>query len=136
MVDYRIAACTKGNQGYLGEMLTPEEWAREQLKNAPSRSLERARRVALIYGVDLNSDEDAMTPDDRNAVSQDVPQPDDYAHHLQRVMSRLKCRISPENAEFLMHLLSESSDDPDRCGKCGFRFASSGHTVTCRKGEQ
>jgi hypothetical protein len=31
---------------------TPEEWAEEQLKNAPQRSEEWARRVALIYCLD------------------------------------------------------------------------------------
>lgn len=31
---------------------TPEEWAREQLKNAPPRSAAWARAVAAIYGLD------------------------------------------------------------------------------------
>jgi hypothetical protein len=36
---------------------TPEEWAREQLKNAPERSLQWAREVARIYGLDITADE-------------------------------------------------------------------------------
>lgn len=34
-------------------MLSPEEWADEQLKNAPPRSEAWARRVARIYCLDL-----------------------------------------------------------------------------------
>jgi hypothetical protein len=82
--------------------------------------------VARIYGGDLNSNEDAMTPDDHNTVPQDVPRPDDYAYHMERVMSGLKFRISPENAEFLINLLSESRDDPDRCGECGIDSQQAG----------
>jgi hypothetical protein len=32
---------------------TPEQWAREQLKNAPQRSQKWARKVAAIYGLDI-----------------------------------------------------------------------------------
>lgn len=35
-------------------MLTPEEWAEEQLRNAPHRSEEWARRVALIWGLEIS----------------------------------------------------------------------------------
>ncbi|GAA1720582.1 hypothetical protein [Fodinicola feengrottensis] len=35
---------------------SPEEWAREQVKNAPPRSLEWARGVARIYGLTLDND--------------------------------------------------------------------------------
>jgi hypothetical protein len=40
-------------------MPTPEEWAEQQLKNAPSRSEEWAKRVARIYGLDIDDDEDS-----------------------------------------------------------------------------
>ena len=35
---------------------TPEEWAEEQLKNAPPRSEEWARKVARIYCLDIDND--------------------------------------------------------------------------------
>jgi len=35
---------------------TPEEWARQQLKNAPDRSEEWARRVAHIYCLEIGDD--------------------------------------------------------------------------------
>ena len=35
---------------------TPEEWAEEQLKNAPPRSEEWARKVARIYCLDIGDD--------------------------------------------------------------------------------
>lgn len=35
---------------------TPEEWAEEQLKNAPSLSEEWAKRVAQIYCLDIRDD--------------------------------------------------------------------------------
>ena len=35
-------------------MPTPEEWAQEQLKNAPPRSEEWAKDVARIYGLDIS----------------------------------------------------------------------------------
>jgi hypothetical protein len=35
---------------------TPEEWAAEQLKNAPPRSEEWTRRVARIYRLDIGDD--------------------------------------------------------------------------------
>jgi hypothetical protein len=38
-------------------MPTPEEWADEQLKNAPPRSEEWARRVARIYCLDVGDGE-------------------------------------------------------------------------------
>jgi hypothetical protein len=38
-------------------MPTPEEWAEEQLKNAPPRSEEWAKRVARIYGLDIGDRE-------------------------------------------------------------------------------
>ena len=37
-------------------MPTPEEWAEEQLKNAPPRSEEWARKVARIYCLDIDDD--------------------------------------------------------------------------------
>jgi hypothetical protein len=37
---------------------TPEEWAQEQLKNAPPRSEEWARRVAQIYCLDIGNEEE------------------------------------------------------------------------------
>jgi hypothetical protein len=37
---------------------TPEEWAEEQLKNAPLRSEEWARRVARIYCLDIGDDDE------------------------------------------------------------------------------
>lgn len=43
---------------------TPQEWAQEQLKNAPGRSEGWARRgVARIYGLEAD-----VTPDERDAV--------------------------------------------------------------------
>ncbi len=39
-------------------MPTPEEWAEEQLKNAPPRSEEWTRRVAQIYCLDIDSDDE------------------------------------------------------------------------------
>jgi hypothetical protein len=33
---------------------TPEEWAAEQLKNAPERSEQWARDVARFYGLELD----------------------------------------------------------------------------------
>lgn len=35
---------------------TPEEWAAEQLKKAPARSAEWARRVARIWGLEVDED--------------------------------------------------------------------------------
>ena len=37
---------------------TPEEWAEEQLKSAPPRSEEWARKVARIYCLDIGDDSD------------------------------------------------------------------------------
>ena len=37
-------------------MLTPQEWAEEQLKNAPMRSEEWAKRVAQIYCLNTGDD--------------------------------------------------------------------------------
>jgi hypothetical protein len=37
---------------------TPEEWAEQQLENAPPRSEEWARRVARIYCLDIGGDDD------------------------------------------------------------------------------
>jgi hypothetical protein len=37
-------------------MPTPEEWAEQQLKNAPHRSEEWARRVARIYCLEISDD--------------------------------------------------------------------------------
>ena len=37
---------------------TPEEWAEEQLKNAPSRSEEWAKKVARIYCLDIGDDDE------------------------------------------------------------------------------
>ena len=36
---------------------TPEEWAEEQLKNAPPRSEESVKRVARIYCLDIGDDD-------------------------------------------------------------------------------
>lgn len=36
---------------------TPEEWAQEQLKNAPPRSQAWAREVAAIYGLEISKEE-------------------------------------------------------------------------------
>ena len=36
----------------------PEEWAEEQLKNAPLRSEESAKRVARIYCLDIGDDDE------------------------------------------------------------------------------
>jgi hypothetical protein len=47
-------------------MLTPEEWAEEQLKNAPPRSEEWARRVARIYCLDI-SDDDSKDDDEKES---------------------------------------------------------------------
>ena len=41
---------------------TPEEWAEEQLKNAPPRSEEWARKVALIYCLDIEDDNNEEKP--------------------------------------------------------------------------
>jgi hypothetical protein len=37
-------------------MPTPERWAQEQLKNAPTRSRAWARAVAAIYGLDVREE--------------------------------------------------------------------------------
>jgi hypothetical protein len=42
---------------------TPEEWAQEQLKNAPPRSNEWARRVAQIYCLDIGNEEETSEED-------------------------------------------------------------------------
>jgi hypothetical protein len=39
-------------------MPTPQEWAEEQLKKAPPRSREWARRVALIWQLETAGDQD------------------------------------------------------------------------------
>jgi hypothetical protein len=54
-------------------MPTPEEWAAEQLENAPARSPEWAQRVARIYGLDASSQEDAVTPGEWDAVRRAAP---------------------------------------------------------------
>ena len=41
---------------------TPEEWAEEQLKNAPPRSEEWARKVARIYCLDIEDDNNEEKP--------------------------------------------------------------------------
>jgi hypothetical protein len=41
-------------------MLTPEEWAEEQLKNAPIRSSQWAMRVARIYGLEISDFSEAQ----------------------------------------------------------------------------
>jgi hypothetical protein len=38
-------------------MPTPEEWAQQQLENAPDRSEEWAKRVARIYCLDIGDEE-------------------------------------------------------------------------------
>lgn len=35
---------------------TPEEWALQQLENAPQRSAEWVRKVATIYGLDVDGE--------------------------------------------------------------------------------
>jgi hypothetical protein len=53
---------TQGDQGRNSKVIpTPEEWAGEQLKNAPTRSTEWVRRVAQIYGLEVNFDEGEMS---------------------------------------------------------------------------
>jgi hypothetical protein len=37
---------------------TPEEWAEEQLKNAPPRSEEWVKKVARIYCLDIGDDDE------------------------------------------------------------------------------
>ena len=37
---------------------TPEEWAEQQLKNAPLRSEEWVKRVARIYCLDIGDDDE------------------------------------------------------------------------------
>jgi hypothetical protein len=39
-----------------GSVPTPEQWAQEQLKNAPTRSHAWARAVAAIYGLDVREE--------------------------------------------------------------------------------
>ena len=39
-----------------GTVPTPEQWAQEQLKNAPTRSRAWARAVAAIYGLDVREE--------------------------------------------------------------------------------
>jgi hypothetical protein len=39
-----------------GIVPTPEQWAQEQLKNAPTRSHAWARAVAAIYGLDVQQE--------------------------------------------------------------------------------
>jgi hypothetical protein len=41
---------------------TPEEWAEEQLKNAPPRSEEWARKVVRIYCLDIEDDDKEDMP--------------------------------------------------------------------------
>jgi hypothetical protein len=43
-------------------MPTPEEWARQQLENAPPRSEEWVRRVARIYCLNVSDDEEREEP--------------------------------------------------------------------------
>jgi hypothetical protein len=49
----RKPAKRKENQNPKSAIPTPEQWAREQLKNAPDRSREWAREVAAIYRLDI-----------------------------------------------------------------------------------
>ena len=46
----------KANTGEKVIVPTPEEWAEEQLKKAPPRSEEWARKVARIYCLDIDND--------------------------------------------------------------------------------
>ncbi|MCA1701788.1 MAG: hypothetical protein LC808_00360 [Actinobacteria bacterium] len=46
-------ATRKANRHHDPAIPTPEQWAREQLKNAPDRSRRWAREVAAIYGLDI-----------------------------------------------------------------------------------
>ena len=48
-------------------MPTPEEWAQEQLKNAPPRSEEWARRVARIYCLDIGDGERRQDGEEKQA---------------------------------------------------------------------
>lgn len=63
----------------------------------------------------------------------DAPRSSDRAWHLDRVTSRFRTEISPENAQILTRLLSGDPEDPGRCRKCGYLFTASGHRVTCGK---
>jgi excisionase family DNA binding protein len=50
---------------------TPEQWAQEKLKHAPTRSEEWVRGVARIYCLDISDGVDkegAVTPEDREAI--------------------------------------------------------------------
>jgi hypothetical protein len=49
---------------------TPEEWAKEQVKNAPPRSREWARRVARIYCLDIDTDRNDDTDNDTRTDDQ------------------------------------------------------------------
>jgi hypothetical protein len=49
------------------EIPTPEEWAQEQLKNAPVRSEAWARRVAAIYCLEIG---EPVNDDERDAIRQ------------------------------------------------------------------
>jgi hypothetical protein len=56
-----VVIAVQRNQDRINKIIpTPEEWAEEQLKNAPIRSTEWAKRVAQIYGLEVNFDEGEM----------------------------------------------------------------------------
>lgn len=50
----RVKRRTTGTMA--GTVPTPEQWAQEQLKNAPTRSRAWARAVAAIYGLDVREE--------------------------------------------------------------------------------
>lgn len=56
----RLTAKRKGQANHRRKVIipTPEEWAKEQLKSAPARSKEWARRVAQIYSLDIGDDKE------------------------------------------------------------------------------
>jgi hypothetical protein len=66
---------------------TPEEWAQEQLKNAPPRSEEWTKRVARIYCLDIGDDDD----DDEKAAQAEHPSRTGRGHVIMRRGIRRSC---------------------------------------------